>query len=246
MKILLYGFVLFMSLSLKIYAFTPSFELVWENVLQNHVQELNTDGLFSKGIDYEKMSDSQTFFSLIRLIESTNPSDLKTIHAKKAFWINVYNIACIKLMIENKFENAEQCFHKGRFDQIPAITVDQVPYSLKEIREDILPEYQDPRVYFAIDTCFVSGPNLNTKAYTQENVEALLTEQVKAVMSDKRKGVFINRNTKIIYVSLIFKDISQYLPKKFSIKDFLETYFSESFFQYEIEFLDFSTEFNHI
>ena len=246
MKILLYGFILLMSLSLNVYAFDKPFELVWQSILQNHVQELNTDGLFSKGIEYDKISDSQTFFSLIRLIESTNPSDLKTINAKKAFWINVYNIACIKLMIENKFENAEQCFHKGRFDQIPAITVDQIPYSLKEIRQDILPEYQDPRVYFAIDTCFMSGPNLNPKAYTEDNIEELLKEQLKAFMSDKKKGILINRNTKIVYVSLIFKEIPQYLSPKFNIKDFLETYFSESFFQYDIVFLNFSTEFNKI
>lgn len=246
MKILLYVFTLLMSVTLSIHAISQPFELVFQNILQTHVQELNTDGLFSKGIDYEKMSDSQTFFSLIRLIELTNPSDLKTINAKKAFWINVYNIACIKLMIENKFENAEECFHKGHFDQIPAITVDQIPYSLKEIRQDILSEYQDPRVYFAIDTCFMSGPNLNSKVYTEENIEDLLKEQIKNFMSDKRKGVLINRNTKIVYVSLIFKEIPQYLPKKFNTKDFLETYFSESFFQYEIEFLNFSTEFNNI
>jgi hypothetical protein len=119
---------------------------------------------------------------------------------KLAYWINVYNAFTIKLILDNFPVNSIQDIADGKPWDLKWIKLGGKTYSLNQIENDIIrPEFNEPRIHFAVNCAAQSCPPLANQAFTAENLDSLLEKQTK---------VFIN-NTKYNKVSTSSAKVSR-------------------------------------
>jgi Protein of unknown function, DUF547 len=120
---------------------------------------------------------------------------------RKAFLINAYNALTIKLIISNYPVSSIKKI--GGFLAKPwgvkffKLLNGQIE-KLDPLQHDYLrSEFQDIRVYAALNSAARSYPTLRNEPYVAERLEAQLDEQIRTWLSDPRRNVFDEENGKV-------------------------------------------------
>jgi len=175
---------------------------------------VSIDGVRVTAVDYaalakEKGEQGSSYETLLKELVSLNPETLDSGEEKKAFWINVYNIAAIKTIVDyypvDSIRSKKIKWSGTPWDR-KAITVGGNEYSLGEIENDILLKtFKDLRIHFGINCASVSCVNLRQEPYGRTALSKQLAEQAREFLGDRQKGLRIDRKKKVIYLSQIFK-----------------------------------------
>ncbi len=114
----------------------------------------------------------------------------ETSNKAKAFWINLYNAATVKLILDHFPLSSIMEIDNGKPWDRKWISLDGSIYSLNEIEHEIIrPTFNDARIHFAVNCAAKSCPPLANIAYTEENMEELL---------EKMTQRFINSTSNIL------------------------------------------------
>lgn len=172
------------------------------------------DGVRVSAIDYAALAaqagqPGSDYSTLLKDLASFNPETLDKREDKMAFWINVYNIAAIKTLVDHYPVESIRS-RKINWLGLPwdrkVIEVGGKEYSLGQIENDILlGTFKDLRIHFGINCASVSCANLAPEPYQGNTLIKQLEEQGKQFLADPQKGLRIDREKKIIYLSQIFK-----------------------------------------
>ena len=152
----------------------------WQVLLQNFVSE---DG----NVDYahfkSKEDDLDEYLaSLAKHATHTNWSADQIM----AYWINVYNAFTIKLILDQYPVASIMDIHHGKPWDVEWIKLGSQSHSLNQIEHQILrPQFQDPRIHFAVNCAAKSCPPLANEAFTEANLHNLLEVQTKMFINDK-------------------------------------------------------------
>jgi hypothetical protein len=165
-------------------------------------------------IDYAKMKkdadEPQSLFDrTLNAIEQSDLVQLKDSNAIKAFWINAYNFAAIRLVINNypvdSIRSLSISLIKHPWAK-KAIRIGDTSYSLKQIEKDILlKNFNDPRIVFAVSCAAVSCPDRIAEAFTSEQLDKQLDEMIRNFFKNIHKGLLLDRDTKTLTLSWILK-----------------------------------------
>lgn len=141
-----------------------------------------------------------------------------------AYLINLYNAATLKLIVDYypvKSIKDIGGFFKGPWGQ-PVVKLFEDTITLNTLEHKIIRKnYNEPRIHVAL-VCAAKGcPPLRSEAYTGEKLNRQLENQSK-VFLDSHKGMQINRQNRVVYLSPIFKWYG---------KDFVNKYTPESGFK---------------
>lgn len=128
---------------------------------------------------------------------------------KTALWINAYNAATIKMVLEHyPIQGKDEHYPPHSIRQIPDVwenthlIVAGRKVSLYELEHDILRrEIHDPRAHFAVVPAAIGCPPLRAKAFTSDTLERDLDEAAKSYLS---KNVEFNFKEKTVRVPAIF------------------------------------------
>lgn len=96
-----------------------------------------------------------------------------------AFWINLYNAVTVKVMLDNYPVHSirdikSSFFIPGPWDK-KLIKVEGEKITLNDIEHRILrPIWQDARIHYAVNCASIGCPNLQSRAFTADNMEAML------------------------------------------------------------------------
>ncbi|MHC4266023.1 MAG: DUF547 domain-containing protein, partial [Planctomycetota bacterium] len=141
---------------------------------------------------------------------------------KIAFWINAYNTALMKIIVENYPIESYRMYHvlpswgpysvrhiDKRINGIKKqkfYIVDE-EFTLDEIEKRLFKtEFDDPRIFFAISFyATTDGPLLRNEPYTGKLLNKQLDEQVKNFLYGKH-GFKIDKEENAIYISALFGD----------------------------------------
>lgn len=100
-----------------------------------------------------------------------------------AYWVNLYNALTVKVVLDHYPVDSilDIGISPGLFAFGPwgkkLVTVDGEDLSLDDIEHRILrPIWRDPRIHYAVNCAAIGCPNLARRAFTGENVEAMLTQ----------------------------------------------------------------------
>ena len=155
---------------------------------------------------------------------------------KIALWINAYNMQMINVIIKNYpiessrtmrlFWAPDSIRHiKGIWTDYKFIVMDE-EFTLKDVEVEFFgKEFNEPRLFLALNQGSDSGPSLRTEPYEGSQLDQQLEEQVKNFLSDK-ENFRIDRDGKVVYLSSLFKPawFGKYFVRKYSIdrkfKDF--------------------------
>ncbi|NND32404.1 MAG: DUF547 domain-containing protein [Saprospiraceae bacterium] len=104
-----------------------------------------------------------------------------------AYWINAYNAFTIKLILDHYPVASITDIENGKPWDKKWITLGNETYSLNQIENEIIrPQFNEPRIHFAVNCAAKSCPPLANKAFTAGNMEALLESQTKKFINDKQ------------------------------------------------------------
>jgi hypothetical protein len=182
----------------------------WNVVLQNSITTDST-GLNLFDYDAAAATHKSAVAEYVKKLENTTVTALSK-PEQKALWINLYNALTVKLIIDNLpvdsiKEIKPSLLSFGPWDK-ELTTVEGQALSLNDIEHEILrPLFGDNRIHYAVNCASIGCPNLQNKAYTADNTEALLDFSAKQYVNHPR-GVTIEDEEDLI-LSSIYKWYSE-------------------------------------
>ncbi|WP_435532836.1 DUF547 domain-containing protein [Vibrio hippocampi] len=167
----------------------------WQNFLDQYLVIQGEHHL----IRYQAVNDQDktALKSYINHLASMDPRTL-TRQEQYAYWVNMYNAITINLILDNypikSITKLGGFFSFGPWD-LDVITINQKALTLNDIEHRILrPIWNDPRTHYAVNCASLGCPNLQAKALTAENTEALLNTAARQFIQSS-KGVELSGNT---------------------------------------------------
>jgi hypothetical protein len=205
---------------------TDSFGDQWDRLLQKHVRPGKIGDVELMVVDYQGLRDDPAWpKALEALAQTPEPADPA---AKKAFWINAYNILAIKIVLDHyPVESIKDI--SGWFSSVWKAEAGQAAgaaRTLDEMEHQILRSMGDPRIHAAIVCASVSCPDVRREAYRAERLEQQLDDQVRSFLANSNKGARLTDTNHILYVSKIFDWFSEDFEQENgqSLKIFLQRY----------------------
>jgi hypothetical protein len=237
--------------------------LNYEQLLEQYVKSgVAIDGIHVSAVDYtalkrESLGPDSTYSRLLSDLTAFDPATLETREEKIAFWINVYNIAAIKTIVDHYPVDSIRS-RKINWLGLPwnraAITVGGKEYALGEIESDLLIKgFRDLRVHFGINCASVSCVDLLAEPYRATKLYHQLERQGRRFLANTKKGMRIERLEDKVYISQVFKfDKKHFEAYAGSIREFILPYVPEAdqeFLRsgkYDIEYLDYDWNANDL
>ncbi|MFO1472892.1 MAG: DUF547 domain-containing protein [Turneriella sp.] len=170
-------------------------------VLAKHVQAGARAGIPANLVNYKKLSKDADFTAAVKAISEFDTTQLKTRNEKLAFYINAYNVAAVRKVLEKYPTASIRDAGDGVWKQ-NAITLAGKASSLDAIEHQILRPMGDARMHFAIVCASLSCPDLRREAYTAAKLNAQLDDQTRRFLSNTAKGLRLDGNR--VFQSAIF------------------------------------------
>jgi hypothetical protein len=178
----------------------------WNNLLKKYVRPGSRDGIKSNLVNYAALAKDPLWSSAQEAITGFNTAKLSAKKERLAFWINAYNMAAIRKVLEI-YPTISITARGDAVWKSPAIRIGGKNYSLDEIEHQQLRPLGDARIHFAIVCASLSCPDLRSEAYTARQLDRQLEAQVRAFIANKTKGVRIESDA--AYISAIFNWFAQ-------------------------------------
>ncbi len=159
----------------------------WTALLQEYVTEGDAGVNL---VDYERLKDeaSDQLSAYLTSMQAVAIEDYGAAE-QYAFWVNLYNAATVDVIVKNL--PVESIRDIGLLGTGPwkddAVTVAGRTLSLDNIEHDILrPTWKDVRIHYAVNCASIGCPNLAARAYTGDNLEAMLEDAARSFINHPR------------------------------------------------------------
>ncbi len=187
----------------------------YESLLHRYLRpHVRIDGIAVNAVDYAGLTGEagrpgSDYNALRKALASFDPGAVDRREEKIAFWINVYNIAAMKTIVDDYPVDSIRS-RKINWLGLPwdrkAITVGGKEFSLAQVENDILMGlFQELRIHFGINCASVSCVNLRPEPYRGGVLYGQLEDQARQFLADPQKGFRLDREKRIVFLSQIFK-----------------------------------------
>lgn len=213
-------------------------------------------------VNYQAIQKSPELLNQILMqFEGMAESDYKKWQRNKqiAFWINAYNAAVIKTIVDHYPLNKGVSWKALAY---PANSIQQIPdvwdrmaikllgkdRSLNEIEHEILRrEFKDPRIHFALVCASIGCPTLRSEPYSPAKLDSQLNDQIGSFLSDRQKAYY-DQKSNTLHLSPIFKWFGKDFDQSGGVIDFVKKYWpgpgSEFSVKTKIKWLDYDWNLN--
>lgn len=194
---------------------SAEFERLYGELLANYWHRpVRINGVETTVFDYARMKqDAQRpdslFTRTLQAIERVDSGQLKEANQAKAFWINAYNFAAMRLVIDqypvDSIRSLSISLIKYPWSK-QAIRIGNKGYSLQQIEKDILlRQFKDPRIVFAVSCAAVSCPDRTAEPFVAERLDEQLAAVIRRFFKNPGKGLRLDRETRTLTLSWILK-----------------------------------------
>ena len=188
----------------------------WHNLLQKYVDQ-------EGNVNYKGFKeDEPALDEYLDFLADSAPGSSSTKEEKLVFYINLYNAATVKLILENYPVRSIKDI-KSPWDKKWVKVGDEI-LSLGAIEHKILRKLNEPRIHFAINCASYSCPKLSNQAYTISNLEGQLEMASKDFVNDSKRNKIGAREAQI---SEIFKWFKSDFTVNGSLKAYINQYADE-------------------
>ena len=160
--------------------------------------------------------NKQLLNQYINDIQALNPKQYNH-QQQKSYWINLYNSATVKLILDSYPVQSITKIGRGFFSFGPwddkILNIQGQALSLNDIEHGILrPIWRDNRIHYAVNCASLGCPNLQAQAFTAANTGQMLDQAAKDYINHAR-GVNIKNN------QLILSSIYDWYRQDFGVTD---------------------------
>lgn len=191
-------------------------------------------GIQTTAFDYRRMAaDAGRSDSLVsRIVETLGRVDPATVQSgqfAKAFWINVYNFAAMRLVLRHYPVDSIRSL-KISLIKYPwikkVIDVGGRRYTLGEIEKQVLlRKFGDPRIVFAVSCAAVSCPDQQREPFSANRLDGQLDALLRGFLRNPGKGLRLDRQSGTLTLSMIFKKEAQlFSARPGGVKGFIRPY----------------------
>lgn len=195
------------------------------------INDIQTTAFNYAAMARDAIKPDSLYFRIIKSLEQVK-TPLPVNKASEAFWINVYNFAAMKMVIENYPVKSIRDFKISLF-RYPwskkVIKVGGQVYSLARIEKDILlKKYRDPRIIFAISCASVSCPDRRPEPYIGSQLDKQLNDVIRGFFRNPTKGMVMDKENNTLIISSILKtDSHLFGGSDDDLKSFICSYVEE-------------------
>jgi len=198
---------------------SPPYLRAWDLIIKENTAPKTIQSIRTEAWDFKSLKNSQTFSTVLRLLKDIPPYQVDP--ANTAFWINAYNIAALKLIIEHyPISSLDEIGSQESLYNNPAIRISNKLYSLNDIKRLCVKE-GDKRILFALSDGSLSSPSIYKEGFKPHLLDEQLSHQMDRFLSNESKGVDV-KNAYEVFVSSIFQDPLFFLGKD-DVIGFLKT-----------------------
>ncbi len=142
-------------------------------------------------VNYKGMKSSESKLDDYITTLNSNPLQKHWSRNKKlAYWINVYNAFTIKLILDNYPVKSITNIANGKPWDNKWIKLNGNTYSLNQIENEIIrPQFNEPRIHFAVNCAANSCPKIGNFAYEANTLNRLLEKQTKRFINGKENTI---------------------------------------------------------
>ncbi len=184
----------------------------WDQLLRKHVSA-------SGKVNYAGFkADKNKLDAYLEMLDKLPIQDSWPKAKKMAYWINAYNAATVKLIVDNYPVKSIMDLDGGKPWDRKWVKLGGKAYSLNNIENDILrPQYKDARIHFAVNCAAKSCPPLLNRAWTAANLERNFEKQAKSFINNPQYNEVDKKRVRISKIfewyAVDFGDIVSYLNK---------------------------------
>lgn len=161
----------------------------WDRILQKYIQTTDTGlNLFDYGgVSADDKTALEDYLDMLADVKVTTLNR----NEQRAYWVNAYNALTVNLVIDEYPVSSIRKINGGLFNRGPwkddIFTVEGQTISLDTIEHGILrPIWNDPRTHYSVNCASYGCPNLADRAWTAENMEAMLDTGARAFINSDR------------------------------------------------------------
>jgi hypothetical protein len=185
----------------------------WNDLLIKHVND--------KGdVDYKGFqNDASPLDDYLNHLAENRPEKNWAKNEKLAYYINLYNAATVKLILDNYPTKSIKDIKNpwGR----NWVKMGDGLLSLGDIEHKILRKMNEPRIHFAINCASFSCPKLLNRAFTTAQLETQLHEATFDFVNDKTRNEITKEK---MYLSNIFKWYKKDFTENGTLSDYIKPY----------------------
>lgn len=237
-------------------------EEVQRNILPpSHFDFTETDNFLKKyvvdgKVKYAEVKNDDALNKLTQQLKTFEPYTIEDGNERLAFWINVYNLYTIKLVSDyypvNSILDIEEKINISPWSYKFIEMAGERKFSLDEIeKEIIIPEFEEPRIHYALVCAAESCPVIISEAYLPATLDQQLDRQASIFLNDKSKN-YLDRKNNMMNISMIYKWYKRdFINKDTTVIKHIEKYINESDKEYlitnninETNYLDYSWKLN--
>mgnify|MGYP003148431345 CR=1 FL=1 len=188
----------------------------WDILLKKHVD-------YTGNVDYKSFArDIDALQDYLDYLAKNRPTDMAPKPEKLAYYINLYNAATIKLILDNYPTKSIKDIKNPWGKDIVQMGIEKI--SLGDLEHKILRKMDEPRIHFAINCASYSCPKLLNTAFTAANLEKLLEQTAIDFINDPKRNVLTKEKASL---SEIFNWYKKDFTKNSSLIDYLNKYASQ-------------------
>ncbi|MDP3940138.1 MAG: DUF547 domain-containing protein, partial [Deltaproteobacteria bacterium] len=186
----------------------------YAELLDRHTRVGAIGGVEVTAVDYAALSaqagDPDSLYrKVLADFSAVNPAALPDDEARKAFWMNAYNIGAIKMLVDHwpvESITSRKINILGSPWKKEIIEIGGELRSLDEIEHGILlGEMRELRTHWAIVCASVSCPSLRREPFRAGTLDAQLAAQARGFFNEPRKGARVDRKENKLWVTKIYK-----------------------------------------
>jgi hypothetical protein len=222
------------------------YEAAWDSVLSVHVKPGIKKSIRLNVVDYAGIKADPQYALAVREIQNFNLAGLTSREKKLVFWINAYNLAAVKMIVENP--NASSIKELGSLIspvwKKTALKIQGKTFTLDQIENEQLRVLGEPRIHFAIVCASLSCPDLRANAYTLKNLESSLQDQVLSFLRNQGKGLAYADSGKKILLSSIFDWFKKDFEAAGGVNSFVGSLLKQDLSAYSVDYLEYDWTLN--
>jgi hypothetical protein len=154
----------------------------WDTFLNTYLIAQHPSGVNQVNYAAVTPKDRQALQAYLAALEATPVSALNR-NEQMAYWINFYNALTVEVILDHypvssirRINISPGLFTRGPWDA-PLVEVEGQPLTLNDMEHRILrPIWRDARIHYAVNCASIGCPNLQPRAFTRANTEALMTK----------------------------------------------------------------------
>jgi hypothetical protein len=206
----------------------PDNELVelYGTLLQEHTYEGQGDGLEARMVDYPALAGDERWSRLIALLANYPEENLDSLGARKAFYLNAYNILAMDMVMSHwplRSLRSVGSLVNPVWKHDAGVAAGK-SVTLSYLEHDVLRAMGDPRVHMAINCASLSCPDLRHEPYQAAVIDRQLDNQVSRFLKQDYKGSLIDTEGQRIRLSSIFAWFEEDFESAGGIESFVRRY----------------------